>query len=436
MREYLQDLFALHRGTDDFETVLKSVKDNSYFMGASLWILVFAIIIASVGLNMNSTAVIIGAMLISPLMGPIVSAGFGLAIYDIELLRNSLRNLLIATVISVVASALYFWLSPFKAVQSELLSRTSPTIYDVIIAFFGGLTGAITITRKDKGNPLPGVAIATALMPPLCTAGYGIATWNFSFFFGALYLYLINCTFILIATIIIIKFLNFGKIGQIDTKYKKKIKNILYGVIILVLLPSIYFAYILFDKQKFIENSAKFIEKEFIEHGYTVVYQRTTYESSGANKIELAFLTRNMTQNQIDSMSKRLAIYNIKNTKLEIKSNNTKDLIMMRNDLMNEVSRSQRLIRNNDSKIDSILNAQKTKTYETQHLLQDLQAIVPEILELSFNDMKFTYSDTSSATIPTMIYKSKKKLKKEQLAIIKAWIERTYEKDTVVLIRY
>lgn len=168
----------LQHGEEDKRKVLENVISNISFRGSNLWILACAIIIASVGLNVNSTAVIIGAMLISPLMGPILGAGFSLGIFDFELFKKSLKNLAIATVVSLLVSTLYFYLSPFKETQSELLARTSPNIYDVLIAFFGGLVGVITITRVEKGNPIPGVAIATALMPPLCTAGYGLAILN------------------------------------------------------------------------------------------------------------------------------------------------------------------------------------------------------------------------------------------------------------------
>lgn len=167
MRNKIFDFINLHNGEQQREKVLEDIKTNISFKGSNLWILACAIVIASIGLNVNSTAVIIGAMLISPLMGPIVGTGFALAIYDFELLKKSVRNLLIATIVSLLVAAIYFFVSPFKEVQSELLARTSPTIYDVLIAFFGGLVGVIALTRVEKGNPIPGVAIATALMPPL-----------------------------------------------------------------------------------------------------------------------------------------------------------------------------------------------------------------------------------------------------------------------------
>lgn len=182
---YLKSLFSLHKGEEDKSKVREDVINNISFRGANLWILACAILIASIGLNVNSTAVIIGAMLISPLMGPIVGSGFALATYDFNLLKRSDKNLLIATVVGLIVSALYFYLSPFKEVQSEILARTSPNIYDVLIAFIGGLVGAISITRVEKGNPIPGVAIATALMPPLCTAGFGLATFNLKFMGGS-----------------------------------------------------------------------------------------------------------------------------------------------------------------------------------------------------------------------------------------------------------
>lgn len=178
----MKNILNLHIGEEDKNKVLENVKSNISFTGSNLWILACAIMVASVGLNVNSTAVIIGAMLISPLMGPIVGAGFAMGTLDFSLLKKSLVNLLIATVASLLVATIYFTLSPFKDAQSELLARTSPNIYDVLIAFFGGLVGVIAITRVEKGNPIPGVAIATALMPPLCTAGFGLATGHWNFF--------------------------------------------------------------------------------------------------------------------------------------------------------------------------------------------------------------------------------------------------------------
>ena len=189
VRKFLADRFSLHEDSAHDEEIIESISRNVDFKGSNLWALIFAIFIASIGLNVNSTAVIIGAMLVSPLMGPIMGLGLGIGINDIELIRKALKNLLIAVIISVGVSAFYFFLTPLHTAQSELLSRTTPSIWDVFIALFGGLAGIVGGTRKEKNNVIPGVAIATALMPPLCTAGFGLAMGNWYYFLGAFYLF-------------------------------------------------------------------------------------------------------------------------------------------------------------------------------------------------------------------------------------------------------
>lgn len=195
-----EEYFSLKKDKVEETEAVETIVSGTEFKGTSLWILVCAILIASLGLNMNSTAVIIGAMLISPLMGPIMGIGLGLGINDTHLITRCLKNLAVATLFSLLASAIYFLISPLNDARSELLARTTPTIYDVLIAFFGGFAGIIATGSKNKGQVLPGVAIATALMPPLCTAGYGLATMQWQFFTGASYLFLINCVYICLAT--------------------------------------------------------------------------------------------------------------------------------------------------------------------------------------------------------------------------------------------
>ena len=205
-KDFIKGYFDLHDELDDEQTAVQAVMDGVSFKGSNIIILIIAIFIASLGLNTNSAAVIIGAMLISPLMGPILGMGFGLGVYDFDLIKRSFRNLAIAATFSVLASTLFFLISPVSEGRSELLARTSPTIYDVMIGFFGGLAGIVALACKKKGNVIPGVAIATALMPPLCTAGYGLATWQLQYFFGAFYLFLINSIFIGYATTVGVKF--------------------------------------------------------------------------------------------------------------------------------------------------------------------------------------------------------------------------------------
>ena len=201
--------FNLRSEMEGFDEIHEDIEKGIVFKGTNLWILMFAIVVASVGLNVNSTAVIIGAMLISPLMGPINGIGYSLATYDFELFRKALKNFLFAVGVGLFTSTVYFVISPINQAHSELLARTSPTIYDVLIAFFGGLAGIVAMSSKMKGNVIPGVAIATALMPPLCTAGYGLATLQFNFFFGAFYLFTINTVFIAFASLLVCQYLNF-----------------------------------------------------------------------------------------------------------------------------------------------------------------------------------------------------------------------------------
>jgi uncharacterized hydrophobic protein (TIGR00271 family) len=203
----LNRLFHLGHDQDKPEMIDETIRSGVSVGGTNLWVLFFAILIASIGLNVNSTAVIIGAMLISPLMGPIVGVGYGAGVRDLRLIRQSLRNLGVFVAISLLTATLYFLLTPLTHAQSELLSRTSPTLWDVLIAFFGGAVGMIGATRRYNSNVVPGVAIATALMPPLCTAGYGIASGNLQYFGGAFYLFTINSVFIAFASLLVVKLL-------------------------------------------------------------------------------------------------------------------------------------------------------------------------------------------------------------------------------------
>ena len=196
LRRFLRDRFDLGEDSALQDEVVDNIFRGVDFRGTNLWVLIFATFVASLGLNVNSTAVIIGAMLISPLMGPIMGMGLSVGINDFDLLKRSVRNFGFMVLVSILTSTLYFVVSPLSGAQSELLARTVPTTYDVLIAFFGGLAGIVAQSRRDRTSTvIPGVAIATALMPPLCTAGYGLATLQLNYFLGAFYLFFINTVF-------------------------------------------------------------------------------------------------------------------------------------------------------------------------------------------------------------------------------------------------
>lgn len=258
----------------DLEGASERIKNGIWFRGANVWILAFSIVIASVGLNVNSTAVIIGAMLVSPLMGPIIGVGLSLGTNDVDLLKSAAKNLLVMVLISVAASTLFFLLSPLSLVNpTELEARTSPTIYDVLIALFGGLAGILETSRKERGTVLSGVAIATALMPPLCTAGYGLAHGNLHYFIGALYLFIINSVFIALATYLMVKYLRFRTVSAINLEMAKRRRNIITGILLLVLIPSIWSAIVLIRDNNFERNVQSFVEADRLVGPRTYVSQ-------------------------------------------------------------------------------------------------------------------------------------------------------------------
>lgn len=264
LRDFVKGYFDLSSDLDDEKMAEEAVMDGVSFKGANIIILILAIFIASLGLNTNSAAVIIGAMLISPLMGPIIGMGFGLGTYDFDLIKRSFRNLAMAATFSVLASTVYFLISPVSEGRSELLARTSPTIYDVLIGFFGGLAGIVALACRKKGNVIPGVAIATALMPPLCTAGYGLATWQMHYFFGAFYLFLINSIFIAYATTVGVKFLKFKPRTYVDEAVKNKVKKYVTAIVVVTLAPSIWLTFTMVRDSYFVSSANNFINTEFV----------------------------------------------------------------------------------------------------------------------------------------------------------------------------
>ena len=259
----------------DTEDAAERIKSSIWFRGPNAWILAFSIVIASVGLNVNSTAVIIGAMLVSPLMGPIIGIGLALGTHDFSLLREALKNLLVMVLISLVASTLFFIISPLSPVNpTELEARTSPTIYDVLIALFGGLAGILENSRKERGTVLSGVAIATALMPPLCTAGYGLAHLSARFFFGALYLFLINGVFITMATFLMVRYLHFRKVDSIDHGFSIRRLTWVILIIFLFVVPSMWSAFNLIRSNNFERNVRDFVsEKRLYNRTYLYDYR-------------------------------------------------------------------------------------------------------------------------------------------------------------------
>lgn len=386
MREILNSLFErlnLKNELENHELVHTNIEKDVVFKGTNLWILVFAIIVASVGLNTNSTAVIIGAMLISPLMGPINGMGYSIATYDFPLFRKSVKNFSFAVLASLVASTFYFIISPVSTAHSELLARTSPTIYDVLIAMFGGLAGIVAITSRQKGNVIPGVAIATALMPPLCTAGFGLATGQFNFFFGALYLFTINTVFIAFASLIVSQALKFPIRSSISEAQKKRINQYISLVITLVVIPSLYFGYNLVQNEKFMANANKYVRNiSVIDGNYLLKNEINPIQKT----ITLVYGGRSISDEQERYIKNKTADFSLEKATVNIEQGFAFDEINIKNNevgnLKSEINRLTLALNEKNNQINEL----ETKGEIGLSILDELQALYPSILSLTYSD--------------------------------------------------
>lgn len=305
---------ALPDKTDETATV-EQISDGVTFRGANLWVLIFAIFIACLGLNLNSTAVIIGAMLISPLMGPIIGMGLAVGRADLELLKRSLTNYGVSTVISVLTAALYFQLTPLTEAQSELLARTSPTLYDVLIALFGGAAGILALSTGGKGNVIPGVAIATALMPPLCTAGYGLAMGEWSFFFGACYLFFINTVFIALATYLGVRLLQFKPKQFVDKARLAVVNRYIAVIVVVTMLPAVYMTTQIIRQSVFENHVKQFVKQELHQPGTRILSEQADREMK---TLDVVALGAALPKEMIEAARQRLADYQLADYQLNV----------------------------------------------------------------------------------------------------------------------
>ena len=410
MLRYLSYLTDITHDSDP-ESTIASISKGVEFKGVNVWILVFAIIIASVGLNVNSTAVIIGAMLVSPLMGPIMGLGLSIGISDNELLRRSLKNYLTMVIISLIASTLYFLVSPLSDAQSELLARTRPTIFDVLIAFFGGLAGIVAGSRKQGGmiTVVSGVAIATALMPPLCTAGYGLATGQLNYFIGAFYLFFINSFFIALATFIMVRYMKFPVKEFVDPNKHRRVKRSIAIFSLLTIIPSFIIAINVVKETSFNSSSIKYIndlERSPLFEDIQIVSHKREYHRKD-KKLFLTVVGTELSQRQVDELQMRLLDYGLKDTKLVIKQAGGGVL-----DVGTQAAMLQRFIEQKDASIahkdsliaqlqESLSMEREQKTITSEQIANELSALYPEIESLSLaNAMQMNLKTKKTDTLP------------------------------------
>ncbi|MFZ5480288.1 MAG: DUF389 domain-containing protein [Myxococcota bacterium] len=337
LRAALLARFDLTADQADPEVIDQLIRAGVPFRGTNLWLLIFAIVIASVGLNVNSTAVIIGAMLISPLMGPLMGVGYGAAVADFRLVRLASANLLVATGVSIAASAAYFALTPLAQAHSELLARTSPTLWDVLIALFGGLAGIVGSTRREKSNVVPGVAIATALMPPLCTAGHGLATGNPAYFAGAFYLFFINSVFIAVATFVMVKVMGLPEVAHVDAAASRRAHRWIALLVAATALPSVFLAQRLVAKEVFEARAVGFLAAAFPPDAPTLVVGRAL--DAARREVRVTVVGAPVSSEQRVSFEAMLPTHGLDGASLRIDQAEqpTVDIAALREDLAGEL---------------------------------------------------------------------------------------------------
>lgn len=377
-----------------YDEIHDNILDGVNIGGANFIILMCAIIIASVGLNMNATAVIIGAMLISPLMGPIIAIGYSVGIYNLKLLKKATVILVIEILISITTATIYFSLSPISSAGSEILSRTSPNIWDVIIAFTGGIAGIVGSTRKKPGNILPGVAIATALMPPLCTSGYGLATKNIHIFLGAGYLFFINSFFIALSTLLVVKFMRIPTRNTLSEEKQKKLKKIIIVSTIIVTIPSLLSAANMVDN--FIDNTNL---SNFIENEMPSEYILNKDINTKAKTIDLVIIGNTIDKPEEERLQEALKYYNFTGYKL---------IIQQSTDDIPDLKMYLDKIKEQDSGFIGDLEINKGKNSSTQNnLTTAVNSITPNLKE-KFKDIDKVYSGVLDNELPVFIIEHSK----------------------------
>ena len=438
----LKDLVNIADDTDIAATV-NNISKGVEFKGDNVWVLFFAIVIASVGLNVNSTAVIIGAMLVSPLMGPIMGIGLSIGIYDVTLLRKSLKNLLLMVVISLLASSLYFLVTPLSEAQSELLARTNPTIFDVFIALFGGLAGILAQSRKqEKITIVSGVAIATALMPPLCTAGYGIGTGQLRYFFGAFYLFFINSFFIALATFLMVRYLKFPKKKFINPVKEKRVKRYIFVFSVIVLVPSIFLAVDVIKQASFNSSAIQYvndISKNVVMDGVHIVSSNKVYNKKGS-EIQLSLVGKSLTNEQVAVLQQRLSDFGLNDTKLVIKQafGGELDVKTQAAMLQDFIETKERQISERDSIIQVLENklSKGNNNLPVKQIVSEAKVLYPDINELMFaTAVKYNSQTNKVDTLPIVNVSWKTEYNDSLSQSVTKWLSIRLEQPKLKLIK-
>ncbi|UAB79883.1 DUF389 domain-containing protein [Marixanthomonas sp. SCSIO 43207] len=445
LKKFFKELFDI-RSDSDRDATIEAVKKDIPFKGHTAWILIFSIFVASIGLNVSSTAVVIGAMLISPLMGPIVGIGLSVAINDVETLRRSLINLGIMVFLSVITAFLYFKLSPLTEETPELLARTYPTILDVLVAIFGGLGLIVAKTKSGTiASVIFGVAIATALMPPLCTVGYGLAIGNFSYAGGALYLFSINAVFIALSTFIVSKLLRFPLVRYANSKRRKRIAQIASLIALIVMVPSVILFVKLLDQQLFENKTKEFVKDTITYEGAEVVKFTQDYTTKD---IEVYLIGRPVPQptinNWLSEMEKvemlqdaNLRIYQGTDQSGELAEKLSSDV--KAGILEDLYVKNEQMIKDKNSRIDFLENEiakLRVKDIPFDDLSKEVKAIYKEMEQFSFSS-RITTNFAKTDTLPVIYVSWEKSLsskeRQQKNEALRNWLKIKLKVDTLLV---
>jgi uncharacterized hydrophobic protein (TIGR00271 family) len=433
----------------DLEGTIETIKKDMVFRGYVVWILICSIFIASIGLNLNSAAVVIGAMLISPLMGPILAIGLSVGTNDWEMLQRALKNFGVMVIVALLTSTLYFFITPLHEAQPELLARTKPTFLDALIAIFGGLAGIIGVSRRNRGNVIPGVAIATALMPPLCTAGYGLANGEWSFFFGAFYLFTLNSIFIAGSTFLIVRYLKFPLVSFVNSVTEKRVKRYMIGFVIVVILPSAWIFYGLVKETIFLGKAEHFITENLEIEGTEVISKKVTYTDT-ISRIEIFIMGEPIAEQTKKQLEKIMLVQGLENTVLKI--HQPKDVS---SDLAGKLSKEVRvgiledLYKRNEALIAEknqriVLLENQVFQYQKdvipfEGLSKEMTTLYPNIERVSYS-VSLEMNGTKIDTIPTFLMGwesgQTQKSKSNDKVVLQTWLKQRLELDTLRIVEY
>ncbi|MFW2176285.1 MULTISPECIES: TIGR00341 family protein [unclassified Moraxella] len=432
-------MFSLYHNQAHPDAIDNDIRSDAQVSGTNLWVLMFAILIACIGLNMNSTAVVIGAMLISPLMGPIVGIGYGVAVSDIGLIRLSIRNIFIFIVIALVTATLYFLISPLQQAQSELLARTQPNLWDVLIAFFGGSAGIIALTRKEMSNVIPGVAIATALMPPLCTAGYGLATSNWDYFFGAFYLFTINCVFIAFSTLLFCKLLRLPRRGLLTESTRRFYNIVIFLVVSGIMIPSIYLAMNLIKKEVFNTKAMNSIQAVQRDEKFFILNSDIDEKKQS---VRLIINGSGNTEKISEKLTQQLQQIGLDQAHVQVlyAGGSLENLNDFKNELLNNQENSTQLkaqLAEQQQHIQALMSQKNEQDISDKRLLQELQAQYPDVQQMTIGQgthWQGTPSAKNNESTYIVILQTSKAISDDEQQRLKAWLKARLQQESIQLV--